>query len=196
MRRQRSHAAAFALLVCLIAMPAFAKDMPLWEGLKKTPGMLAADKEFIATVDTETKGDLKAGARHIVKRGWEAFNANDANLAIRRFNQASLLDQSNGEIYWGFALATHVRGDGLSVSERWFGEAEKHVRKSAALFSDHGRVLDEKGQPKRARSYFEKALAIDPNFLQAHIGMARVYAQLGDRMNAEFHLKKIEQLKK
>lgn len=189
---------AFLVALAFAPVSVFAKEVPLWEGITKSRTMLAADEEFVATVKKETGGDLQAGAHHAVRRGWEAFERKDYEVAIRRFNQAWLLEDGNPDIYWGFALTTYLRGDGLRVAERWFGEAEQRMARGlalAALFSDHGRVLDESGEPARAKTYFEKALAINPDHLEAHVGMARVLMQSGDRAGADKHLKEIERLK-
>lgn len=190
-----------AFLVALVLAPAsaLAKEMPLWEGVAKNQAMLAADEEFVAAIKKETGGDLPAGARHFVRRGWEALDRKEFEVAIRRFNQAWLLDDGNPDIYWGFALTTYLRGDGLTVTQRWFAEAERRMsdgRPLAALLSDHGRVLDESGEPAKAKAYFERALAANPNHVEAHVGMARVLAQAGDMAGAERHRKEIERLRK
>jgi len=175
---------------------ASALEKPLWEELTKTPEMYAADKKFVEDISKVHNGDLKTGATYSVLQGWDAFSKGDMDVAIRRFNQAWLLDPENGDIYWGFAIATHVRGDGLEQSERWFAEAERLIPNNAPLLAHHGRVLDETGQPGRARTYFEKALAIDPNDVVAHTGMVRVLTQLGDKAGADKHIAELKRLKK
>jgi Flp pilus assembly protein TadD len=185
-----------AIIFATTLASASALEKPLWEELTKTDEMLAADREFVEAIRKVTNGDLKAGAVHSVQQGWHAFQNGDMDVAIRRFNQAWLLDPENGDIYWGFAIATHVRGDGLEQSERWFAEAERLIPNSAQLLAHHGRVLDETGQAGRARTYFEKALAIDPNDVVAHTGMVRVLTQLGDTAGADKHIAELKRLKK
>ncbi|MFH1793576.1 MAG: tetratricopeptide repeat protein [Pseudomonadota bacterium] len=179
----------------LAVAPAAALELPLWEELTKTQKMLDADRAFVEAMRGVHKGDLKEGARYSVLQGWDAFGKGNMDIAIRRFNQAWLLDPENGEIYWGFAVATHVRGDGLEQSERWFGEAERLIPADAELRNDHGQALEENGEPGRARTYFEKALAIDPDNVLAHAGMARVLTQLGDKAGADRHAAEAKRLK-
>ena len=181
------HALLIAVFLAGSLASAPAAEAPLWEGVVKTPEMLAADKAFVETARKEAKGDLKAAAASFVSLGWEAFDKDDLDLAIGHFNRAWLLDPDNGKIYSAFAIATHVRGDGLQTSERWFAEAERRMPNDSGLLTDHGRVLDEAGEPRRAREYFEKALALNPNDAEAHLGMVRVLTQLGDKAGADKH---------
>lgn len=175
---------------------ASAKEMPLWEGVSKTLTMLKADRDFVAGASRQTNGDLAIAARRGIELGWQAFGNNDPDLAIRRFNQAWLLDPENAAIYWGFALATHARGDDLDVVERWFAEAERRIPEAVPLFSDHGRVLEERGHAQRAISYFRRALALDPKHVEAHIGMVRASVAIGDRTTAAAHIAALDQIKR
>lgn len=148
------------LLCCQYAV--LAKEMPLWEGQHKDARLLEVDKKFVEGIRQATGNRLDRGAQHAIKRGWEPFNANDYEQAIRRFNQAWLLDPDNGALYWGFALTTHLRGDDLAVVERWFAEAENRLPNVAELLTDHGRILEEHDQPERALTYFKRSLVINP----------------------------------
>lgn len=162
---------------------------PLWEGIEKTAAMKRADKDFVDEVLAATKGDAKLGARHAVRAGWKAFSDGQYDSAIRRFNQAWLLDPENPEIFWGFGLATHLRGEPLSTVERWFLEAKERLPDAAPLHSDHGRVLSERGEPRRAINHFRKALQLDPDHAEAHVGMIRAAHALGDSVTADRHRK-------
>jgi Flp pilus assembly protein TadD len=187
------HILLVALL--LIATPAHALELPLWEELTKTQKMLDADRTFIEEIGRIHNGDLKTGAKFSVAQGWDAFEKGNMDVAVRRFNQAWLLDPENPEIYWGFAVATHVRGDGLEQTERWFAEAEKRLATDPELFNDHAVALEDHGQPARAKINYDRALAIDPDNALAHEGMARVLAKLGDTAGAEKHAAEAKRLK-
>lgn len=179
----------------LVAAPASALELPLWEELTKTQKMLDADRTFVEAMRKIHKGDLKEGARYSVLQGWDAFEKGNMDIAIRRFNQAWLLDPRNAEIYWGFAVATHVRGDGLAQTERWFARAEELLSTDPELFNDHAVSLEDNGEHARARTNYEKALAIDPGNVLAHAGMARVLTQLGDTAGADRHAAEAKRLK-
>lgn len=174
----------------LLVLPAHAQlghAAPMWEGYEKTESDLAADEELIKKSLELTKGDAALAAQYAVRAAWERIGKNDPNGAIRRFNQAWLIMPELSDIYWGFAIATHIRGDDLKDVERWFTRVESEIKGSARLSTDHGRVLEERKLPERARPLFEQALALDPNYEQAHIGMIRVAEALGDEELAKKH---------
>lgn len=179
----------------LAASPAPAVELPLWEELTKTQKMLDADRRFVEEIGRIHKGDLKTGAKFSVAQGWDMFEKGDMDVAIRRFNQAWLLDPENPEIYWGFAVATHVRGDGLEQTERWFAEAEKRLKTDPELYNDHAIALEDRDEPRRAKAQFEKALALDADNVLAHEGMARVLEKLGDAAGARKHAEEAKRLK-
>ena len=155
-----------------------AQTVPLWEGVEKNAAMKAADKALIKSA--EKLGGRKRAALRASKLGWDRITQGDPETAIKRFNQAWLLNPDEPTLYWGLAVATHQRGDPLSISERWFQETEKRLKNVAPLYSDHGRILVQSGKPKRAITYLEKALAIDPDHVDAHIGMVLALYSLGE----------------
>ena len=180
----------------ITATGSFAKEMPLWEGVQKTAQMQEADKKFIESVRRSTNNNPQIGAKRAIELGWQSFQNQDVETAIRRFNQAWLLDPENPSIYWGFALTTHQRGEPSETVERWFAEAEKRIPNAAPLLSDHGRTLEERNEDARAAEYFKRALAIDPNHVEAHIGMARIAQKTGDQSAYELHLKELDRLQR
>lgn len=191
----RIHTLAAALLgIFLLGATANARVMPLWEGQTKTPDMLAADQAFLAAVKEATGGDMAAGYQRIVRKGWDAFLAGDQETAIKRFNQATLINPDRGEAYWGFALATHLRGDSLAVAERWFLEAEKRIPEEPALLADHARILEESGELLRARAMFEHVIALAPTMPVGHIGLSEVLDQLGDSAGSRKEAEEAERL--
>ncbi len=184
------------LIFTLMATASFAQEIPLWEGVQKNEQMLAADKKLIESVRESTNGNLQAGAKRAIQLGWQAFENKDFETAIRRFNQAWLLDPENPAIYWGFALVTHLRGEPLATVERWFAETEKRIPDAVPLLSDHGRILEERNEDKRAVEYLNRALAIDPDYVEAHVGMARIAQKAGDLAGYELHMKAIAKARK
>jgi tetratricopeptide (TPR) repeat protein len=69
----------------------------------KVPELRAADEQFIANV-TSLFGTREAAARAEVEQGFKFYKQNNLAMAMRRYNQAWLLDANNPEIYWGFSL--------------------------------------------------------------------------------------------
>jgi Tfp pilus assembly protein PilF len=48
----------------------------------------------------------------------------------------------------------------------------------------------ERGESRRAVFYFERALAADPRFSDAHFNLAMAYEQVGERAKARPHWKR------
>ncbi|MEZ5496047.1 MAG: hypothetical protein R3F25_04365 [Gammaproteobacteria bacterium] len=72
---------------------------------QEMPELKIADKQFIENVSNTFNGDLKMAAQYFVEVGFEYYYKDDLPNAMRRFNQAWLLDAENPEVYWGFMAA-------------------------------------------------------------------------------------------
>lgn len=98
------------LLVSLNVWPAFGESripidqMPMYGGMDRTvvPELKSGDESFISSVVAEFGSREKASIAW-VNRGFILYQQNDLVGAMRRFNQARLLDPENSEVYWGFA---------------------------------------------------------------------------------------------
>lgn len=70
------------------------------------PELKAADDKLIAAA-VRTFGSREKAAASWVAQGFVFYQQNDTVRAMRRFNQAWLLDPNNPEVYWGFAVVLH-----------------------------------------------------------------------------------------
>lgn len=75
--------------------------IPMYGHAKKCQAQLDADKKFIEHV-LQDYGSLKEGSIKHVWLGWQYLEKNDYETAMKRFNQAWLLDSLNADVYWGF----------------------------------------------------------------------------------------------
>lgn len=166
----------------------YAQEIPMWEGVKKSERQLQADQDLIEAARQKTGGKLDAAARRGVQLAWQAIAEGDAEGAIRRLNQAWLINPKRGDIYWAFGVATAIRGDAFAKVDRYFGRAESIIGPEVRLYSDWGRSHEERKSPNRARQLFLKALDLDPNHIEAHVGMVRVAKQQGDSKLARHHI--------
>jgi tetratricopeptide (TPR) repeat protein len=176
------------------------RPAPMWEDYEKTAADLESDKKFIREATELAGGDANAAAHSLIEIGWQRIGQ-DANHAIRAFNQAWLIQPDNPNIFWGFAVASHIRKDELKTVNRWFARtrqlmALKGLPDSARFEADQGRVMEERKFYKEARPYFEKALSLQPKYLQAHIGMINVAKALGDKKLQDKHQKMHDELVK
>ena len=176
------------------------RPAPMWEGYEKTAADIQSDEKFKRETIELAGGNVDQAAQTLIDIGWGRIGE-DPNHAIRAFNQAWLLQPDNPNIFWGFAVASHIRNDELKTIIRWFNRtrqlmALKGFGESARLEADQGRALTERDCYKEARPFFEKALSLDPDYVPAHIGMINVGAALGDTELQEKHQKLHDELVK
>ena len=130
------------VIFCLFAASASADDknlIPLFGSAPKTAQELSLDQKFVEDA-VAAAGTKEKAAAHMIMRGQEALQKNDPETAIKRFNQAYLLDPKDYKVYWGLGAA---RGEQRKFAEaiKLIEKAESINDKDARLLSDHGFAL-------------------------------------------------------
>jgi len=77
--------------------------MPMYGHVKKCKEQIESDKNFLQLCEQQFGNLKKASAVH-VDMGWHYFKNGDTETAMKRFNQAWLLDSLNSNVYWGFGV--------------------------------------------------------------------------------------------
>jgi len=85
-------------------------------GYKENHVADACDKKFIETVLLQSDNDRTLAAKTMREYGWKALEKNSAS-AVKRFNQAWLLDRKNFETIWGFGVWELKRGNTAKAKE-------------------------------------------------------------------------------
>ena len=85
-------------------------ELPMFGGFEKTAWQREADANFVKMALSGSGGDPKAAAEKYARMGWNFYNRDDKAKAIKRFNQAWLLDADNQHALWGFAVISRERG--------------------------------------------------------------------------------------
>lgn len=83
--------------------------LPMYGGVEKTAKQKAADEKLIQDA-IEEMGSREEAAKLAVERGWEFYYNGDSDTAMKRFNQAWLLDSNNPDIFWGFGVIVGSQG--------------------------------------------------------------------------------------
>jgi hypothetical protein len=133
----------------------------------KNEAQQAADRDFIAAVDEQYKGNRKGASKDIAERGWQFLRQGKAEDAMRRFNQAWLLDGSNGFAVWGMAVIQGNRPGGRPEALALFAEAEEFVSGDLDFSVDYGLTLGIVGAQTRDEALVKKAF----------VRFARVYGK-------------------
>lgn len=76
-------------------------EQPMYGGLEKSKELEKADRDFIDWAVKEY-GTREKASMDAADRGWQLYYNNDLSTAMKRFNQAWLLDSNNAQAYWGF----------------------------------------------------------------------------------------------
>lgn len=172
------------VLFILLALPTVssAREIPMWEGISKTQKMIEIDRKFVSSI-TKSGGKRK-GADRANQLGWKFLSRKNPDMAIKRFNQAWLLDPSNANIYWGFAVAVHQQGRPISEVKRHFRKAEQgfsgNKKAMTELYADQGQVFGERRMFKESIQMFEKALKLNSQHSKSRRGIVLSAKAIGD----------------
>ena len=150
------------LVACAAPPPETPQDINLLPKYGLTPKnaeQRAVDDKFIASIDQEYHGDRKKAAKEMAERGWYLLRQGDSATAMKRFNQAWLLDAENGSALWGMAA---LRGQASMFAEslQLFGEAEQFVGDDDMDFmADYAKVIAFAGLQEKDDGLVKNALA-------------------------------------
>jgi len=114
--------------------------LPKYGSLPKTEWQKAADAKFIAAIDQQYHGDRNKASADLAARGWQYLAEQNFDDAMRRFNQAWLLNNNNGTALWGMAAIQAGSGK-FDESLKLFAEAEKFVGSDINFSTDYAKAL-------------------------------------------------------
>ncbi len=187
-------AALFLLAVQVILPGVSAKEIPMWQGVSKTAAQIEADRKLVEAAVKLANGNADRAAQRAVALGWKEIHKGDTEQALRRFNQAWLINPKRGDIYWGFAVATGIRGDDLGTVDKWFRKAEAIVGPHWRLHSDWGRILEQRNESEAAIPHFQRSIKVNPKNPEPHIGLIRAFKRLGNEAMAKKHMEIYNQM--
>jgi len=154
-------AVIFSLLTSAALAASYpANEQPLFGGQPKTPEMLTADQELLAS--TEKFGLSRVqGSDKSVQLGWQYFFArHDIATAMKRFNQAWLLDPDNGDAFHGFAVLIMARDQDAAQADSLFQQGLAKPRQSPGIYLDYGRFLLTVHRPAAAIAPLRHAVTV------------------------------------
>jgi tetratricopeptide (TPR) repeat protein len=164
--------ALVCLLLALASITSYAQAqdsslLPKYGGVSKTEAQRAADAKFLQAVDAQFGANRTKAAEDIAARGWTILRQGNAKDAMRRFNQAWLLDPANGAALWG--MAAILGGDGnANESLKLFAEAGRYLGDDIDFSVDYARTLGMAGTESNNDVYLRDALArFERNYARA-----------------------------
>ncbi len=146
-------------LLCLAGSVACAEEsalLPKYGPEPKSAAQKAADAAFIAKIDDRFQGDRQKAAREVSSRGWQLLREGHGPEAMRRFNQAWLIDPADGNALWGMAAVQADLGN-FDSSLQLFAEAEAFVGDDITFQADHARAIAIAGASRSNSALLDEA---------------------------------------
>jgi len=114
-------------------------ELPMYGHLQKTADQKRSDKRYIKEM-TESGRSREAAADSVARVGWNMYYQGYWSAAIKRFNQAWLLDPKNQLALWGFAAISIDRGH-IEEAIRYFRMAIENGPEDPSLQRDYENAL-------------------------------------------------------
>lgn len=116
-------------------------EAPMYGGADRSAAadLRAADDKLIAEA-TQAYGSRAGASRAWVEQGYRFYQADQPGMAMRRFNQAWLLNSKNPEVYTGFAAVLHDQGrfcEAMNMMDRALGMDPPSFQ---GMYADAGRI--------------------------------------------------------
>lgn len=122
----------------------------------------SCDKKFIDE-SLKTKKPRNEIARDIARTGWGKIQEGDPDTAIKRFNQAWLLNPKCPEAIWGFGVVMDIRGNPIEA-EKYLAMAREIEKKEPGLYVDSARIALHAQKFDQAKTFVYDALRLDEKF--------------------------------
>lgn len=137
-------------------------------------------------------GSEKAAAE-ATDKGWRYFEIGEHATALKRFRQATILDPDFAPGYYAVGYMYSLQ-DRPSLAIQYFHKAVEHDPADPATYTQLGLALMQTGQRPEGLQMLQRALAIDPNHGEAHIGISRYYCSEKNGRLAKVHLEQADNL--
>lgn len=132
--------------------------LPKYGLLPKTEVQKEIDAKFFSSIDEMYKGNRKKAAKEFSARGWQYLMDGNLADAMKRFNQAWLLDNANGAALWGMA-AIQADEEKFDEALKLFTEAEAIVGDDYNFTTDYAMTLAMAGTQKKEDKLLKDAIA-------------------------------------
>lgn len=175
-----------ALLSGCVAPPAGPRidNIPMYgqPSITRPDFLQKADADFILNASSAFGGDRQAASREWAGQASRFLAQGNLDFAMRRYNQAWLLDDTNYEVYWGFARVG-VESDNFETGVKFMKQAVELCRDDfqlPAVYSDlgvafsflansvpHERASERSAAFASANDAFAKSIALSPKYANA-----------------------------
>jgi len=135
-------------------------------GNAENPPVPGIARERFIREATAAFGSREVASETFAAHGWQLYDQGELATAMRRFNEAWLLNPKSPQPYWGFGAILHDQGkihEALAMLTRAWDLDPSNPR----LMADLGRVTAQEASlaatPTEREKYFDKACALFEN---------------------------------
>lgn len=174
---------------------------PEYGNVEKTADQKKTDSAFVSDIMTEMKDTLAAGKK-MTDLGFQyLYERRDPVSAMRRFNQAYLLNPDNADVYYGYGTVYFNIGEMEKARNQYEKGLQLNPEHSAMLtdygttyLGDYYKNYDEdrdfaEESLDKALDYFERSNEIDDTNADTWFKLSIVSLYKDDCRNAKRHLK-------
>jgi uncharacterized protein (TIGR02145 family) len=158
---------------------------PMYGEIPQSEAYKKIDEDFIGSA-VALSGSREKASESFIKKSWAYLYHDSIDLAMRRFNQAWLLNPDNPDSYFGFAAITEIRR-GIPEAERYFKMGlDKDTGKKRAEIC-YKRVADCTEQLQYYNGTidaYERIVAMDAGNIFAFKKLGYFYTQTGNQNKA------------
>ncbi|MGY3212639.1 hypothetical protein [Mucilaginibacter sp. HD30] len=168
---------------------------------KKCPEQLQYDNEFLQSIDKDYT-DRRKAARDVISRAWDFLNKGDHETAMKRFNQAWLLDSLNADVYWGFGNLLGMQGkfkESLKFFDRSLKLNPSNARVWEASSTSYGQLFFKTKNIdllKTSIKQLKTAITIEPVNARTYAQLTAAYTYFYQKDSARKYLKITDKLDK
>jgi tetratricopeptide (TPR) repeat protein len=182
-----------ALFLCGCSTPM--NEIPMYgEGLK-SPEVQKWNQEFVDWAVKESGGDGEKASDGYVQLGWKYYDRNDLSTAMKRFNQAWLLNTNNAGAYQGMGVVVGQRAN----TESDIQQSIKLLETARAKAPADGRIMIDLAISRTTLgAYFnyEKKPGAEDEFSKAEALFAEAMKTESENSNLYFNHSRLEFWKK
>ncbi|NMK47470.1 tetratricopeptide repeat protein [Achromobacter sp. Bel] len=173
-------------------------ELPMYGGMDRAAAAerQTGDKKLIADA-TQAFGSAENASKAWVSQGYRFYRADQLGMAMRRFNQAWLLNPDNPEVYTGFAAVLHDQGKYCQAMSMMDQAISHDPPTFQGIYADAGRIAarcaaEDKTLPPEARvaatarsdAWYRKGEAVEPDKGYLYSSWATAYYWRGQYREA------------
>ncbi len=132
-------------------------EVPMYGGMDRAgvPDLKAGDDKLIADTSAHY-GSREKAATEFIQQGFNFYYKDSLGMAMRRFNQAWLLDPNNPEVYWGFGVVLRDQ-ENMCESAKHFDKALGFKRYFQGMYPDAAQTFALCGVSDKSLSEADRA---------------------------------------